>query len=479
MKYGFKGGDQAFTTEYPHTFSAVPEDMFPLFLTQGEYLKMLDGTLASPFWPRNDDGSLKENIANLFEEDGMLEELPDQDFDDWADSDEEDDENDQKQEPNQIEKDATRLEIDFDVFCSRIWPRIRNTLTKHEIKNVSPGSLFQEIHSYIKGSAESLRSANGRLTRQEYNNLGAKMAPNFIKSLMEDLPGDRSGSRDFVYDLYELYEREKSHIRGYDISDAVFHIWSQLQKSPNQPGTDIHSIFVDETQDFTQAELSLFLRVCQDKNDMFFSGDTAQCIASGVGFRFEDLKTLFKFERDKQIEDLGGKLQSLPAGLVVKIPEVNTLIVNYRTHNGILSAAAGIVDLLEMFFPATIDTLPREQGFFSGPKPMLLSETAVDDAAVMIVGADRKHSQIEFGAHQVLLVRSQAAKDDLPAFFDGCLAMTILEAKGLEFDDVCACVCVCTRLCACILNACVRVGVGVGVYVCVCVCFCVCSCMCV
>ena len=67
---------------------------------------------------------------------------------------------------------------------------------------------------------------------------------------------------------------------------------------------------------------------------------------------------------------------------------------------------------------------------------MLLSETAVDDAAVMIVGTDRKHSQIEFGAHQVLLVRNQLAKDKLPPFFDGCLAMTILESKGLEFDDV-------------------------------------------
>ena len=167
---------------------------------------------------------------------------------------------------------------------------------------------------------------------------------------------------------------------------------------------------------------------------MFFSGDTAQCIASGVGFRFEDLKMLFKYERDRQLQGLAGG--SLPSGLAVKIPEVNTLIINYRTHNGILSAAAGIVDLLEAFFPWSIDTLPREQGFFAGPKPMLLSETAVDDAAVMIVGADRKHSQIEFGAHQVLLVRTQAAKDMLPSFFDGCLAMTILEAKGLEFDDV-------------------------------------------
>ncbi len=56
----------------------------------------------------------------------------------------------------------------------------------------------------------------------------------------------------------------------------------------------------------------------------------------------------------------------------------------------------------------------------------------------MILGSDRKHSQIEFGAHQVLLMRTQASKDKLPLFFQGILATTILEAKGLEFDDVCA-----------------------------------------
>lgn len=47
--------------------------------------------------------------------------------------------------------------------------------------------------------------------------------------------------------------------------------------------------------------------------------------------------------------------------------------------------------------------LPRETGFFQGPKPILLSETKIDDVAVMIIGSDKKHSQIEFGAHQVFV----------------------------------------------------------------------------
>ena len=153
------------------------------------------------------------------------------------------------------------------------------------------------------------------------------------------------------------------------------------------------------------------------------------------------------------------------------------------------------MDLLERFFRNTIDSMARERGFFEGHRPILLSETAEHDAAVMILGSDRKHSQahilslslslslslthththfytygdsihasqhrhtfsfslslslslshthtrtllhaqIEFGAHQVLLMRNQASKHRLPTFFDGILATTILEAKGLEFDDV-------------------------------------------
>ena len=34
-------------------------------------------------------------------------------------------------------------------------------------------------------------------------------------------------------------------------------------------------------------------QVCADKNALFFTGDTCQTIARGVGFRFEDLTTMF------------------------------------------------------------------------------------------------------------------------------------------------------------------------------------------
>eukprot|EP00961_Rhodomonas_salina_P076137 1021929-Rhodomonas_salina.1 len=148
------------------------------------------------------------------------------------------------------------------------------------------------------------------------------------------------------------------------------------------------------------------------RDEQFFSGDTCQTIQSGVGFRFQELRSLFKMEQEEQLQS-GAQV---PAELRVAVPAVSILSVNYRTHNGILKAAgltfdswlvavsggliAAVVDLLEMFFPGTIDILPRERGFFDGPQPILLSETKMDDAALLIVGSDKKASQIEFGAHQ-------------------------------------------------------------------------------
>ena len=55
----------------------------------------------------------------------------------------------------------------------------------------------------------------------------------------------------------------------------------------------------------------------------------------------------------------------------------------------------------------------------------------------MLQGAKRA-SRIEFGAHQVVIVRNEEAKKSLPDEFgiDPDWVMTVQESKGLEFDDV-------------------------------------------
>jgi len=124
-------------------------------------------------------------------------------------------------------------------------------------------------------------------------------------------------------------------------------------------GAHIDSLVIDQVQvqDFTQAELRVFLMACRDKNGLFLTGDTAQTIARGVGFRFQDVKTTASMFYHYN-EALPEKMP--PVG----IPKVDHLTVNYRTHSGILNCAASIVEIMGRLFPETVDTdVPRESSF--------------------------------------------------------------------------------------------------------------------
>ena len=144
-------------------------------------------------------------------------------------------------------------------------------------------------------------------------------------------------------------------------------------------------------------------QVCHDKNGLFFTGDTCQTIARGVGFRFEELTTMFHHVRARQLSELaaaGWQLDDLPRHQRVRVPEINKLAIkrvacasntgamrtysrtshalhldthvssaplparltcppavppaSYRTHNGILGAASEVVSLLLHLFPHSV-----------------------------------------------------------------------------------------------------------------------------
>ena len=64
--------------------------------------------------------------------------------------------------------------------------------------------------------------------------------------------------------------------------DVVHDLYRRAKKL-GYNGVRIHSMSIDEVQDFTQAELCLYLEVVQNPNDVFLAGDTCQTIARGVG----------------------------------------------------------------------------------------------------------------------------------------------------------------------------------------------------
>lgn len=104
-----------------------------------------------------------------------------------------------------------------------------------------------------------------------------------------------------------------------------------------------------------------------------------------------------------------------------------------------------------------MDKLEPEIGQLSGPKPVLfrkclcvLVRRSCPYTDVSSVGCDETvlissnvghvkfaENSADFGAEQVILVHDQVAKTKLQAAIgDAALVLTILQSKGMEFDDV-------------------------------------------
>ncbi|XP_033107816.1 TPR and ankyrin repeat-containing protein 1-like [Anneissia japonica] len=404
--------------QHPHRLQDAPTAAFPYFLNSKEFLLMLDASLPGrPFFERKPDGSLKKNIRGWQGDDDQ--QLPLAMIQDDSDSDDEDSEEDIREFDPDIEEKVqrekakydVRREVTYEVFASHFWTKINKKRL-----NYHPTLVWIEFRSFIKGSIEALHTVNGMLNLEDYQKIGKKRATNFT--------GDRSE----VFELFKNYEHMKRQHMYFDEADVVFNIYRRLQ-DVEVPDWAIHQIYVDETQDFTQAELALLIRCCSDPNALFLTGDTAQSIMRGIAFRFEDIKSLFHYARSS--------MKTLGKRPYVTVPKtIYQLTHNYRSHAGILELAASVVDLLVFFFPNSFDQLKRDQGLFNGPKPILLDSCSIRDLAVILRGNKRTTTKIEFGANQVVLVANEQTKEQLPKELKQALCLTIFEAKGLEFDDV-------------------------------------------
>ena len=112
------------------------------------------------------------------------------------------------------------------------------------------------------------------------------------------------------------------------------------------------------------------------------------------------------------------------------------LSVNYRSHNGILQLASSIVDIIHHFFPDCIDSLKPETSEVGGPRPIVFSDFRAK-AYFDSLSVNNHGNNIEFGAHQVIIVRNNEAKSFVKEHIrDAGLVMTVFETKGMEFNDV-------------------------------------------
>ena len=179
---------------------------------------------------------------------------------------------------------------------------------------------------------------------------------------------------------------------------------------------------MDEIQDFTQSEMCVLLLCSRNVNGTFCTGDIAQTIMKGVHFRFEDLKHQFW---------LANKRTDL---------EIQSLTQNFRSHSGILNLGQSILEILrnKEYFPFSYldGKIGHEQAVFTGSKPILLETTSLTELARLMLGSEDVSAVHEFGAHQAIIVRSQEEKHHLPDSLKNGIVLTVLESKGLEFNDV-------------------------------------------
>ena len=402
---------------YPNTLQEIIPHAYPLFLTFRDWLELLDTSLEDDdyFFTRNPDGSLAVEIIDMdYNYNKSIEALV---MLDESSSEDEDEATDGLKQPLVTHIQKLR-KVNANYFIEVMWPAISKEMrVSHSGKfQIKPILVWMEIKSFIKGSSQSLKSPNGYLSLTEYQNFGKKMAPNFAYN------------RTTAYELFTRYESIKKRSGFYDDCDLVFNLFQRLSRI-DDVNWCVHQFYIDEVQDFTQAELTLLLHCCRWPNGLFLTGDTAQSIMRGVSFRFSDLRSVFHYI-SKNVDTSKGQRS------VVKVPYIHKLTQNFRSHSGILQLAASVIDLLMNFFRSSLDKLPSDQGMFPGPKPVLLLSCSYSDLALLLRGNRREASAIEFGARQAIIVQSDKAKEKLPSELKTGIVLTVFESKGLEFDDV-------------------------------------------
>ena len=308
--------------------------------------------------------------------------------------------------------------VDFYTFKVDYWPGLPRSLTR----SVSVNLVFSEIMGVIKGSASSGKSLTF-LSRQDYLNRSCRLAPVFKA---ED---DRS----VVYDIFERYEEMKKKNQDVDSVDRVMRMMRAIRRNASLKQlleSTFDEVYIDEVQDQRCVDIQLFLEFIKDSRGLHFAGDTAQAISQDSTFRFSDVKAII-YEH------------FVPASIRTKQSQLSrttmfTLSKNYRSHRGILALASLIMKMIWKGFPETVDNLEPEVGNLDGPKPVLFLGC---DASILLTSnvglVNLTDRSADYGAEQVILVRDEAMKTKLQGEIgDIALVLTILDSKGMEFDDV-------------------------------------------
>ncbi|XP_062007129.1 uncharacterized protein LOC133724421 [Rosa rugosa] len=378
--------DEAQFNDIQDSFHEIPPHSYPLFITFQKFLIMLDGTLSNSYFERFLDATELTH--------GHL----------------------RNSRSAALQTFIRTKEVSYERFSSLYWPHFNTDLTKR----LDASRVFTEIISHIKGGLGAMEACDGKLSREDYVQLSEIRVSILTRQ-----------EREVIYDIFQMYEKMKMENGEFDLADFVIDLHHRLMHEKYE-GDHMDFVYVDEVQDLTMSQIALFKHMCHNVEDGFvFSGDTAQTIARGIDFRFQELRHLFykKFVLESRTNKHD---ESKEKG---QVSEILHLTQNFRTHDGILKLSQSIIDLLYHFFPLSIDVLKPESSLIFGEAPVLLESEENENAIVKIFG--NTGNIVGFGAEQVILVRDDSARKEISKFIGKhALVLTIVECKGLEFQDV-------------------------------------------
>uniref|UniRef100_A0A7N0RFG7 UvrD-like helicase ATP-binding domain-containing protein n=1 Tax=Kalanchoe fedtschenkoi TaxID=63787 RepID=A0A7N0RFG7_KALFE len=268
----------------PDAFVDISSTAYPLVITFLKFLLMLDGTIGNSYFerfPTVRDLSLGK-IGNV---------------------------------RSKALRNFIRLnQVTYDLFCSAYWPHFNSQLTK----KLDSSRVFTEIMSHIKGS---LQARDGKLCLEEYLRLSESRTSKVSKK-----------KREMIYDIFQDYEKMKVESGHFDLADLVNDLHRRFA-CERYHGDLMDFVYIDEVQDLTMRQISLFKYMCKNVDEGFvFSCDTAQTIARGIDFRFQDIRSLFYDEFFPCSQTDGMKKKG-------RMSEIFNLSQNFRTHAGVLKLA--------------------------------------------------------------------------------------------------------------------------------------------
>jgi hypothetical protein len=277
---------------------------------------------------------------------------------------------------------------------------------KTQIYKATTGGLdalvvWSQIRSFIKGSIESVKEGRP-LAEQEY----LKMGENRCRLSKEQ--------RQQAYASYLKYEECLSSEGMWDDCDRVSALLKKIQSADRdfrQEKLLYDRVYVDEIQDYTQAEIAIFFLLC-GKGGLFLAGDTAQSVVEGVEFRFEEVRSV-------------GHV--LYAGDPRYIPDKPvTVNLNFRSHSGILNTAAAVLERMFAFFPRSANRLSPDVGAFAGPRPGIFHDISSQRLKELVSRIDGV----------VLLTHDDQVPTLQALVGTTTLVFGIRDSKGLEFPHV-------------------------------------------